>query len=417
MSYRPRVVDEPLRHMLAVAGAVLVEGARACGKTETGEHHSRSVVRLDVDDAARELAALAPSRLLEGATPRLLDEWQLAPELWNHVRRAVDARKQPGQFILTGSATPTDDVTRHSGAGRILRLRMRPMSLFESGHSTGEVSLRSLLHGTESVEGASTLDIMQVADLICTGGWPGLQALSSADAQLFLRSYLDDIARVDIPAADGRRRDAARVRRVLTAYARHVATAASVATITADSADATGTEVRHETTTDYLGSLERIMVVEEQPSWGPHLRSRDVVRGSRIRHFVDPSLAVAALRASPERLLDDPSTFGLLFESLAVRDLRVYSQTLDGEVRHYRDSAGLEADAIVQLHDGRWAAIEVKLGQNRIEEAAASLTKLVAKIDTSRSGDPAARVIITGGQYAYTRPDGIHVVPLGCLAP
>lgn len=417
MTYAPRVIDSHLRHLLNVAGAVLVEGVRACGKTETGEHHSQSMVRLDIDDAARELADIAPDRLLNGATPRLIDEWQLAPQLWNHVRRAVDQRRAPGQFILAGSATPSDDVTRHSGAGRILRLRMRPMSLFESNHSSGEVSLRLLFDENDNVAGTSTMTVEAIAQAICVGGWPGLQGLGAREAQTVLRSYLDDVARADLAEASEKRRDPARVRRLLAAYARHVATPAAVSTIINDTGEGSGAPLRPETVRDYIDTLERIMVVEEQPSWGPHLRSRDIVRGGSIRHLVDPSLAVAAMNASADRLMDDPNTLGLLFESLVIRDLRVFAQAVDGEVAHYRDSAGAEADAIIQLRDGRWIAMEVKLGQSRVEEAAASLTKLIKKIDTSRAGDPSARVIITGGEYAYTRPDGIHVVPLGCLGP
>ena len=261
------------------------------------------------------------------------------------------------------------------------------------------------------------MTIENITQVICRGGWPGLQDLSATDAQKVLRSYLDDVARADLPDASEKRRDPARVRRLLTAYARHVATPATLATIIADTDVKNATPLRPETVREYIDTLERIMVVEEQPSWGPHLRSRDAVRGGSIRHFVDPSLAVAALNGSVDRLMNDPASLGLLFESLVIRDLRVFAQVIGGELRHYRDSAGIEADAIIQLGDGRWAAAEVKLGQSRVDEAAASLTKLVNKIDTSRAGEPSARLIITGGEYAYTRPDGIHVIPLGCLGP
>ncbi|HWV49811.1 MAG TPA: DUF4143 domain-containing protein [Microbacterium sp.] len=293
------------------------------------------------------------------------------------------------------------------------------MSLMESGRSTGEVSLRALLDG-DAADGSSPLEISELAEVLCVGGWPGLQMMTPDVAQEVLRSYLDDVARVDMPALDGRQRDFARIRRVLAAYARHVATPAAIKTITADAMDTDrpeGDSVHPTTTSDYLTVLERVMVVEEQTSWGPHLRSRDVVRKASIRHFVDPSLAVAAMGGSADRLLDDPNAFGLLFESMVIRDLRVYTQPLDGEVLHYRDAAGAEADAIIQLRDGRWAAIEVKLGENRVEEAVTSLAKLVSKIDTARAGEPVARIVITAGRYAYTRPDGVHVVPLGCLGP
>lgn len=418
MTYQPRVVDRLVQQALDISGAVLIEGVRACGKTATGTHQAASVVRLDVDDEARALGQVQPTLLLPGETPRLIDEWQLVPQLWNHVRRAVDDRQQPGQFILTGSATPPDDVTRHSGAGRILRLRLRPMTLFETGHSSGEVSLAALLAGESVPTASSELSVEQLATRIAAGGWPGLRSRTPEATQQILRSYLDDVARVDIQEADNSaaRRDPARIRRLLTSYARHTSTPASTATIAADTAGAGGPQIHPDTVSAYLGILQRLMVVEEQPSWGPHLRSKDIVRQGPIRHFVDPSLALAALDGSPARLLKDLETFGLLFESLAIRDLRVYSQTIDAEIRHYRDSSGLEADAVIQLRDGRWAPVEIKLGAAQVDVAANTVSKLVAKVDKA-SGEPAARIVITGGQYAYTRPDGVHVVPLGCLGP
>lgn len=417
MSYRKRTVDRLLDESLAIAGAVLIEGVRACGKTATGLEHSASAVRFDTDATALDLAALSPKIILEGDTPRLFDEWQLAPQLWNHVKRTVDDRGTTGQYILTGSATPADDVTRHSGAGRILRIRMRTMSLSESDDSTSQVSLREILDGTSEISGTSNLELENIADLICSGGWPGLQSLAPSEAQVILRSYLDDVARADVSESDGVRRDPGRVRKVLSAYGRHISTPATLATISTDSAGSNGNGVHVDTVRSYLDVLERIMVVEEQPSWGPHLRSRDAVRKGAVRHFVDPSLAVAALGGSAERLLADPRSLGLLFESLVIRDLRIYSQVFDGEVRHYRDSAGAEADAIIQMRDGRWAAIEVKLGESQVAGAVESLQRLVSKIDTKIAGEPVAKIVITGGRYAYTRPDGTHIVPIGCLAP
>lgn len=418
MIYQPRTIDTTLERMLTIAGAILIEGVRACGKTATGTRHSKSVVRLDVDDDARMLAAVSPNLVLDGATPRLIDEWQLEPQLWNHVRRTIDDRGGPGQFLLAGSSTPPDDITRHSGAGRILRVRMRPMSLYESQQSTGAVSLSALVDGGR-VDGArSELNVSAIAERLTIGGWPALQRFGPDDAQTILRSYLDDVARADVQVVDDViRRDPVRVTRLLRAYARHVATSASLATIAADTNDGAGASLRQETVAAYVTALERVLVIEEQPSWGPHLRSRDIVRKRAVRHFVDPSLAVAALGAGPERLLRDLNTFGLLFESMVVRDLRVYSQLIDGEVRRYRDSAGTEADAIIQLRDGRWAAIEVKLAATQTDAAAASLAALVSKIDVEKAGAPAARIVITAGEYAYTRPDGVHVVPIGCLGP
>lgn len=417
MHYTPRLLDATIERLLTITGAVLLEGPRACGKTSTGMRHAKSQVRLDVDEDAIALAEINPAILLEGARPRLIDEWQLVPKLWNHVRRAVDEQREPGAFILTGSAVPPDEATRHSGAGRILRTYMRPMSLLESGHSTGAVSLAELLSGGSVVGTRSAMPLNELVDRLVIGGWPGLQQLSPADAQVFLRSYLDDIARVDVKDSGlgGVRRDPARVRSFLSAYARHIATPAAMSTIVADTSGAGDAPLRAETAASYLALLERLLVIEEQPSWGPHLRSRDTVRRRAVRHFVDPSLAVAGLNAGPERLLRDPNALGLLFESLVVRDLRIYSQLLDGEVRHYRDSAGAEADAIIQLRDGRWAAVEVKISAGQVDAAAESLDRLIAKIDTKRTGDPVARIVITAGEYAYTRPDGTHVVPIACL--
>lgn len=417
--YLPRVVDAELTEALSIAGAVLIEGARGCGKTETGREHSRSEVLFDTDQNARALAELAPDALLAGATPRLLDEWQLEPALWDHVRREVDARRTPGQFILTGSATPPDDSLRHSGAGRILRLRMRPLSLFEAGAATGQVSLGKLLAGEELMPQAADndLSVIDMAALLAKGGWPNMQSLEPSETQRLLRSYLDDVARIDVPRLEGQeRRDVTLVRRTLTSLARHVATEATFAAIASDVAGG-GDPPRTETVSEYLDLLERVFVIEMQPSWSPHLRSKARVRRRAKLHFVDPALAVAGLGASPEALIGDLNTLGLLFESLVVRDLRVYAQREGATVSHYRDSSNLEVDAIVQAVDGRWLAVEVKLGASQIEAAAASLTRFRDNIDTTKTRPPAGLVVVTVGGFAYTRPDGVMVVPLAMLGP
>lgn len=415
----PRVVDSLIYRDLSIAGAVLIEGVRACGKTETGRHHAASYTRLDTDIDARRLAQIDPALILAGAAPRLVDEWQLEPQIWNAVRQAVDDRRAPGQFILAGSSTPADDVTRHSGAGRILRLLLRPMTLFESGQSSGQWSLRDIMDGARPSGGQTDMDLTAVVERLCIGGWPAFLHLNSADVQELLHSYLDDVARVDVPSVDDgkRRRDPVRLRRLIAAYGRHVATSASLATLAADTATAADQPVKADTAAEYVNALTRTMVVEEQPAWGPHLRSRAVVRQAPVRHFVDPSLAVAALNASPARLLADPNTLGLLFESMVIRDLRVYAQSIGGEVLHYRDSDGQEADAIIQLRDGRWAGVEVKLGGRHEDEAAASLHSFVDRLDTAKCGSPAALLVVTAGHYAYPREDGVLVVPLGCLGP
>lgn len=417
--YRPRIVDAELTERLGYSGAVLIEGARACGKTETARRHAGSTAFFDEPQTQR-AAELDPTLVLGGDTPRLLDEWQLVPAIWNAVRREVDNRQSGGQFILTGSATPADDLTRHSGAGRFSRLRMRPMSLVESGDSTGAVSLSALLAGESDVGAATNLTINDLAELACRGGWPGGLDYGITAAMGRVRDYIAEISRADVPALDDKRRDPVRVQAVLSAVARNVATEAGPNTLARDAGTLMGTaQLRVETVSTYLSALERLMVLEFQPHWGPHLRSRSTVRSSPKLHFVDPSLALAALRAGPADLRKDVEFFGLVFESLVIRDLRVYAQGFRGEVRHYRDSTGLEVDAIVTAGADRWAAFEVKLGASPAitDSAAAKLLKFADRVDTQRSGAPAALVVVTGTGYGYRRPDGVLVVPIGALGP
>lgn len=416
MAYRNRIVDEELTARLRATGAVLVEGPKACGKTATARRVAASEVLLDVDIAARRAIALDPALVLDGATPRLIDEWQLEPAIWNHVRRAVDDRGQPGQFILTGSAVPTDDITRHTGAGRITRLRMRPMTLFETGHTNGAISLARLLDGEPARTPDPGLTVADLVERVAVGGWPGLQGLTVGQSLRATRDYLDEIRRVDVSRVDGTRRDPARVGRLLRSLARNVATYASATTL---AADAGGVEdpLKDDTVRQYLDILDRLMIVEDQPAWVPRLRSRSVLRSGAKRHFVDPSLAVAALRATPARLLRDLNLLGFLFESLVVRDLRVYGQALDAHVLQYRDNLGLEVDAIVETAEGRWAAFEVKLGPGQVDDGAASLLKFADRVDTSKVGQPAALGVIIGFGYGYVRDDGIAVIPIGALCP
>ena len=407
--YRARLADHELRHRLGVAGAVVIEGPKACGKTATARQAAASEVLLDVDARARRAVAIDPALVLEGAVPRLLDEWQTEPALWNYVRRAVDDRARPGQFILTGSAVPADDITRHSGAGRLTRLRLRPMSLFETGRSSGAVSLRGLLAGGAPRSAEAALSIRDLAELVCIGGWPGNLRRSADQALRANRAYLDEIRRVDIGRLDRTRRDPAKVGDFLRSFARNVATYAAASTLAAD--------VNNHTADAYLTALERLMIVEDQPVWAPHLRSRSRLRGAPKRHFVDPSLAVAALRADPDRLLRDLTWLGFLFESLVIRDLRVYAGRCDAEVLQYRDNTGLEVDAVVQAADGTWAALEVKLGAGMIDAAAAALLRFAKRVDAARSGAPAALAVIVPGGYGYLRDDGVGVVPIAALGP
>jgi predicted AAA+ superfamily ATPase len=412
--YRPRIVDDELANRLASMGAVVIEGPKACGKTETARQVAASEVLLDIDEAAKQAAAVDPGLVLEGETPRLIDEWQIEPRIWDRVRREVDDREGPGQFILTGSAVPADDSTRHTGAGRITRLRMRPMSLFEVGRSDGQISLAHLLEGEEARSADVGLSVSDLAQEIAVGGWPGLRGSEPDRALRAVRDYLEEIRRLDIRRVDGVRRDPNKVGQLLRSLARNVATYATAATLANDTREAGGSVERH-SVTDYLDALDRLMIVEDQPAWAPHLRSRYVLRSAPKRHFVDPSLAAAALRATPPRLMQDLNLLGFLFESMVVRDLRVYAQASDAQVLQYRDSNGLEVDAVVEAADGRWAAFEIKLGPGQIDEAAENLIKFNRQIDTAKCGEPAVLAVIVGTGYGYLRDDGIQVLPIGSL--
>lgn len=414
MQYRTRTIDALLASALDAVGAVAIEGAKAVGKTETGRRASRSEVRVDTL-AARQAFAADPGLLLAGATPRLIDEWQVEPELWNYVRHAVDDRQAAGQFILTGSAVPRDDPTRHPGAGRFIHLRMRPMTLTETGHSLGSVSLAAVLRGDRVAAPDPGLTIQDVAERITVGGWPAHLGLSAAQSLRAMNGYIDDICRVDVQRLDGSRRDPDGVRRLISSLARNIATPVSIEALTADANGTDGTYAA-ETISAYLAALARLMVTEDLPAWKPALRSRARLRAAPVRHLVDPSLATAALNASPARVLREINWMGFLFESLVVRDLRVYAQALDGQMFHYRDSNGLEADAIIELPDGRWAAFEIKLGSTPaiVDDAAANLLKLESLV----AGEgPAALGVITGTGYSLTRPDGVLQIAIGALSP
>lgn len=414
--YRPRIADLQIEAALRRRGAVLIEGARGCGKTWTGRNHARSEARFDVE-AMRLLAAADPASALTGEVPRLLDEWQNAPGIWNPVRRECDDRAQPGQFILTGSATPADDLTRHTGTGRVGRVLMRTMSLYETGVSGGAISLRALFEGAEQPSlQPSSVGLSDLVHHLVAGGWPGGLLLDGEDARLAVGDYLDEITRTDIPQAGDVRHNPAAVRRMLRSLARNVATEAKETKL---AADMDGEAPGRFTVGTYLDAIRRIFVVEDQPAWSVTLRSRATLRKQAKRHFVDPSLAAFLLRASPQRLLGDPETLGLLFESLVVRDLRVYSAPLGGEVLHYRDDTGLELDAVVERHDGAWIAAEVKLSPavEVVDRAAASLLRLRDKIGARRVQDMAGLMVVTSVGAAYRRPDGVHVVPITHLGP
>lgn len=414
--YMSRIADHELRQALLASGAVYIQGPKWCGKTWTALQQAKSVLMMQDPDQAANYMSIAdtkPSLLLEGGVPRLLDEWQMAPVLWDAVRFAVDRRGEMGQFILTGSTKPLDSAMMHSGTGRISRMRMRTMSMFESGESKGQVSLASLFSGEEP-EGISEMEIDQLAFVTARGGWPTAVDASGSTGLRQAVNYLDAIVETDVSEVDGMTRNPARVRALMRSIARNIAGPASIATLRSDIAG-DDESLSPNTIRSYLTALERLYVIEDQPAWIPALRSKTALRTTAKRHFVDPSIAVAALRTSPDGLLKDFKTFGFLFESLCVRDLRVYAQQLGGDVCHYRDETGLEADAVVALHDGRWGAIEIKMGQAKVEQAAANLLRLRDRIDENKMNPPSFLMVLTGNGYAVKRKDGVCVVPITCL--
>ena len=419
IDYLSRICDKELQDTLSSSGAVLIEGAKWCGKTSTALHIAKSTLLMQDPDRTKQYQQIAdtqPSLLLKGDTPRLLDEWQISPVLWDAVRFEIDKRQETGQFILTGSAVPADNVTEHTGTGRIARILMRTMSLYESTESNGTVSLSDLFHGNHNVEGMSDLGIEQIAFLVCRGGFPAAIGKSDKTALRMPVDYIEAVINQDISCVDGVEKNPNKVRLLMRSLARNVSTMALFSTILND-VEATEESISDKTLSTYYNALRRIFVVEPLPAWSPKLRSKTAIRTSPKLHFVDPAIATSVMRIHPDALLRDFEYFGFLFEALCTRDIRIYAQHIDGDVFHYRDKAGLETDLIVQLRDGRWGAIEVKMGNKQIEEAAANLLKLKDKINTEKMREPSFLMILTSGQYAFKRKDGVLVVPIGCLKP
>lgn len=421
--YNPRVVDKILERKLQGKGAVLIEGPKWCGKTSTGEYHSNSVIYIS-DPQNKEdyqlYAKISPNIILNGETPRLIDEWQEVPSLWDSVRHEVDRRSGLGQFILTGSAVPArKDEIFHTGTGRYAWLRMRPMSLWESGDSNGAVCLGELFQGKEPVVSKNEIDIEKLAYLICRGGWPQASTIQDKDIALDQAfDYYEAVVKSDIQRAGEAAFDPERVKRLMRSYARHQGAQTPMSQICADMSANDSSTLNEKTIAEYLNSLRKIFVIEDMPAWNPNLRSKSAIRTNDTRYFVDPSIATAALGLGPGDLINDLNTFGLLFETLCVRDLRVFAESINGNVYHYRDKNGLECDAVVHLRDGSFGLIEIKLGgQKLIEEGAATLNSLADKIDTTRMKEPAFKMVLTGvGGMSYKRPeDGVFVVPIGCL--
>ncbi len=406
---------------LETKGAVLIEGPKWCGKTTTAFQQAKSVLRMDnplEKEQNLTLSKLNPQRLLTGDNPRLIDEWQIAPTLWDTVRYEVDQRGKMGQFILTGSAVPPDtkEIT-HSGTGRFTWLTMRPMTLYESGDSTGQVSLKSLFEGNLNVDGENPLDIDKLAYLICRGGWPQAVGLKTEVALQQAFDYYDAVVKSDINRADGVNKNPERVKRIMKSYARNQGSQIASTVIAQDIAVNEAETINEDTVHSYIEALKKNFVVEDMPAWNPNLRSKSAIRTSGTRYYVDPSIATASLAAGPEDLINDLRTFGLFFETLCVRDLRVFAESLDGSVYHYRDNTNLECDAIVHLRNGSYGLIEIKLGGNDlIAEGSANLLKLKNKLDTSKMKEPSFLMLLIGvGKYAYRREDGVLVVPIGCL--
>lgn len=419
--YKDRIADRLLARKLAGKGAVLVEGAKWCGKTTTAEQIAKSILYMSETgkvEQNKQLAKLNPALLLKGEKPRLIDEWQVAPALWDSIRFEADHSAELGLFILTGSSVPADmSEVIHSGTGRIGWLRMRPMSLWESGESTGEVSLATLFTTPQNIEGMASTDLKKMAFLTCRGGWPLSTSMHDEIALDQAFDYVEAVEKRDISLADGINRDAGRTHRLLRSYARHQGAQASYGTIKADLLANESDNFDEDTIASYINALKKIFVIEDAEAWNPNLRSKTAIRTSDTRYFTDPSIATAALGLGPSDLIGDLNTFGLIFETFCIRDLRVYAEALNGKVYHYRDKNGLECDAVIHLRNGSYGLAEIKLGgDDLIDDGASTLKELASKIDTGRMKPPSFLMVLTAvGPYAYRREDGVYVVPVGCL--
>ena len=423
-SYKKRIADDILSRKLASKGAVLIQGPKWCGKTTTAEKAAKSVLYMDNPRTVRQnllRAETDPEALLVGENPRLIDEWQLAPTLWDTVRFTVDHERKFGLFILTGSAVPPDTgEIHHTGTGRFTWMKMRPMSLYESGESDGSVSLGELFTNPhKTVRGESKLAFQDIAYLICRGGWPMALDCEHTVALQQAVDYYDAVINDDISRVDGVKRDSGYAARLLRSYARNQGSQSGIGTIFEDLKNNEGSDPCNKTVSQYIKTFKKIFVIEDMEAWNPNLRSKTAIRTSDTRYFVDPSIAAAALGIGPGDLMEDLKTMGLFFETLAVRDLRVYSELLDGKVYHYRDKNGLECDAVIHLRNGSYGLVEIKLGgASLIEEGCKSLKSLASKIDTDTMKKPSFLMVLTAvGDCAYTRPDGVQVVPIGCLKP
>ncbi|MPZ60879.1 MAG: DUF4143 domain-containing protein [Propionibacteriales bacterium] len=415
LEYLPRVTDQELAARLRAMGAVLIEGPKACGKTATASQVANTIIRFEEDATARSLLTLDPEALFEGAPPILFDEWQLEPAIWNRVRRQVDDRGARGQFILTGSATPRDDATRHSGAGRFAVIRMRPMSLFESGHSNGNVSLATLMEGETQTGKDMGMSFTDLLERIVIGGWPDLIDADEDFARDWVGDYVKQVIEVDIPSM-GHRRNPRNLERLLAALSRGVGQAVKLSELAKDVGGEAG-PVANETLYGYMDALDRLKLTDNSEAWRPHMRSRTRLRAAPVRYFVDPSLGTAALNIGTAELRADPNAAGFHFEAMAIRDLRIYAQPIRGAVDSWRDANGNEVDAVVTLRGGKWGAFEIKLKPAAVDEAAAALLRFAANVDTATHGGPVVLGVITSSGFAGRREDGVHVIPITTLGP
>ena len=419
--YKQRIADRLLKRKVSGKGAVLIEGPKWCGKTTTAKQLAKSF--LDLGDSAilkqsAGLIEISPKSLLEGDTPRLIDEWQALPAIWDSIRSEVDRRSEPSQFILTGSSVlPMTNATIHSGTGRFATIKMRPMTLYESGESSGAVSLRELFEDNALVTQRNNLDIEDIAYLTCRGGWPWATIIPEEVALDQAFDYVDSVIQKDIQRVDNVRRSPERTKLLLRSYARNISQQVSYNTIRKDMLSNDASTLDEDTVADYIKALKELFVIEDLPAWNPNIRSKAAIRSSDTRHFVDPSIGTAVLGLGPKDLIKDLQSFGLFFEDMAVRDLRVYAEALDGELYHYRDSSGLECDTVLHRRNGSYALMEVKLGgEQNIEEGAQSLLSLAQNIDRDKMPAPSFMAVIVGvGQYAYRRKDGVLVIPIGCM--
>lgn len=419
--YKKRIADKLLKYRLEEVGAVLIEGPKWCGKTTTAEQQAKSVLYMADPDNQKsyiEMADLRIKMLLKGDNPRLIDEWQIIPQIWDAIRFDVDHRGEEGLYVLTGSAVPasTENI-HHTGTGRFAWITMRTMTLWESGESTGEVSLAELFRGNPDIAGFNKLKIEDIAYVVCRGGWPSSVSKNRRAALRQAYDYYDAVVKTDISRVDEVSRNSERTKLLLRSYARSQGGQVSIGAIRQDMMANDDETLADKTVQSYIGALKKIFVIEDMPAWNPNLRSKTAIRSADTRYFVDPSIAVAALGLGPEDLVNDQETFGLLFETLCVRDLRVYADALDGMVYHYRDKNGLECDAVIHLRNGAYGLVEIKLGgAAAIEKGASTLMELASKIDTTKMKVPAFLMVLTAvGDYAYQRKDGIYVVPVGCL--